>query len=108
MTIVHLLEKNAREYAQDTALVEINPEKQPDKNVTWREYNLIETAAESDKYRREITWREFDVKANRFANLLFTRGVKRGDKIAILLMKFWKHTRVPTLNIKNTNLCLTA
>ena len=33
-----------------------------------------------------MTWREFDVKANRFANLLLTRGVKKGDKVAILLM----------------------
>ena len=86
MPITDFLERNAKIYPNDVALVEINPEKQPDKNVTWREYNLIETAAESDKYRREMTWREFDIKANRFANLLFTRGVKRGDKIAILLM----------------------
>ncbi|MBO5010481.1 MAG: acyl--CoA ligase [Clostridia bacterium] len=86
MPITDFLERNAKIYPNDVALVEINPEKQPDKNVTWREYSLIETAAESDKYRREITWRDFDIKANRFANLLFTRGVKRGDKIAILLM----------------------
>ena len=86
MPITDFLERNAKIYPNDVALVEINPEKQPDKNVTWREYNLIETASESDKYRREITWRDFDIKANRFANLLFTRGVKRGDKIAILLM----------------------
>lgn len=86
MPITDFLERNAKIYPNDVALVEINPEKQPDKNVTWREYSLIETAAESDKYRREITWRDFDIKANRFANLLFTRGIKRGDKIAILLM----------------------
>ena len=86
MPITDFLERNAKIYPNDVALVEINPEKQPDKNVTWREYSLIETAAESDKYRREITWRDFDIKANRFANLLFTRGVKRRDKIAILLM----------------------
>ncbi len=86
MPITDFLERNAKIYPNDVALVEINPEKQPDKNLTWREYNLIETAAESDKYRREITWRDFDIKANRFANLLFTRGVKKGDKIAILLM----------------------
>ena len=86
MPITDFLERNAKIYPNDVALVEINPEKQPDKNVTWREYSLIEAAAESDKYRREITWRDFDIKANRFANLLFTRGVKRGDKIAILLM----------------------
>ena len=86
MPITDFLERNAKIYPNDVSLVEINPERQPDKNLTWREYNLIETAAESDKYRRELTWREFDIKANRFANLLFTRGVKKGDKIAILLM----------------------
>ncbi len=86
MPITDFLERNARIYPHDVALVEINPEKQPESNVTWREYNLIDTASESDKYRREITWKEFDVKANRFANLLFTRGIKRGDKVAILMM----------------------
>ena len=86
MPITDFLERNAKIYPNDVALVEVNPEKQPDKNVTWREYSLIETSAESEKYRREITWRDFDIKANRFANLLFTRGVKKGDKIAILLM----------------------
>ena len=86
MPITDFLERNAKIYPNDVALVEINPEKQPAKNLTWREYNLIETASEGDKYRREITWRDFDIKANRFANLLFTRGVKKGDKIAILLM----------------------
>ena len=86
MPITNFLERNAKIYPNDVAIVEINPERQPDKNLTWREYNLIETAAESDKYRREITWRDFDIKANRFANLLFTRGVKKGDKIAVLLM----------------------
>ncbi len=86
MPITDFLERNAKIYPNDVALVEINPEKQPAKNLTWREYSLIETAAEGDKYRREITWRDFDIKANRFANLLFTRGVKKGDKIAILLM----------------------
>lgn len=86
MPITDFLERNAKIYPNDTALVEINPEKQPERNLTWREYNLIDTASEGEKYRREITWKEFDVKANRFANLLFTRGIKRGDKVAILLM----------------------
>ena len=86
MPITDFLERNARIYPNNVALVEINPEKQPQHSMTWREYNLIETAAESEKYRREITWKEFDVKANRFANLLFTKGIKRGDKVAILLM----------------------
>ena len=86
MPITDFLERNAKIYPNDTAIVEVNPEKQPAKNLTWREYNLIDTAHEGTKYRREITWREFDIKANRFANLLFTRGIKRGDKVAVLLM----------------------
>ncbi len=86
MPITDLLERNSKIYPTDTALVEINPDNQPEKNTTWREFNLTELASESDRYRREMTWKEFDTHANRFANLLFTRGIKRGDKVAILLM----------------------
>ncbi|MBQ8210662.1 MAG: acyl--CoA ligase [Clostridia bacterium] len=85
MPITEYLERNARLYPNDVSLVEINPANQPERNITWREYNLIE-ASEAEKYRREMTWREFDINANRFANLLFTRGIKKGDKVAILLM----------------------
>lgn len=85
MPITDFLERNAKIFPADTALAEVNPENQPAKHITWREYNLIDTP-EGEKYRREITWREFDMKANRFANLLFTRGIKKGDKVAILLM----------------------
>ena len=45
MPITDFLERNAKIYPNDVALVEINPERQPDKNLTWREYNLIETAS---------------------------------------------------------------
>lgn len=85
MPIIDFLERNAKIFPADIALVEVNPENQPEKHITWREYNLIDTP-EGEKYRREITWREFDLKANRFANLLFTRGIRKGDKVAILLM----------------------
>ena len=85
MAITDFLEKNAKLYPSEASLVEINPANQPDHAMTWREYNLIETTT-SEKYRREMTWREFDIKANRFANLLFTRGIQKGDKVAILLM----------------------
>ena len=86
MPITDFLERNARIYPSDVALVEVNPDKQPDKHVTWREFNLIETANDGNRFRREMTWKDFDVRANRFANLLFTRGIKRGDKVAILMM----------------------
>ena len=85
MVITELLERNAKLYPDEVALVELNPANQPDPNLTWREFSLIE-AAPGERYRREMTWREFDIKANRFANLLLTRGVKKGDKVAILLM----------------------
>ena len=85
MPITEYLEKHARLHPEEVALVEINPANQPEKNTTWREYNLIESAG-GQRYRREITWRDFDIRANRFANLLLSRGVKRGDKVAVLLM----------------------
>ena len=85
MPITELLERNARVLPNAVALVEINPARQPEKHVSWREYSLIE-AGSSEKYRREITWRTFNEQANRFANLLLTRGVKKGDKVGILLM----------------------
>lgn len=85
MPITDLLERNAREFPKDTALVEINPQLMEKEKITWREYALIEPV-NAKKTRREITWSEFDRQANRFANLLLCRGVKRGDKVAILLM----------------------
>lgn len=85
MIITELLERNARLHPTNISLVEINPTNRPADHVTWKEFNLIESAA-SEKYRREITWKEFDTKANRIANLLLSRGVKKGDKVAILLM----------------------
>lgn len=85
MPITEFLERNAREYPQDTALVEINPKVMEQAKVTWREYSLIETNP-MNAGRREITWLDFDKKANRFANLLLSRGIRKGDKVAILLM----------------------
>lgn len=85
MLIVDYLRRNAAEYGNDTALVEINPAIKERRRVTWRDYDLIETT-EPQAYRREITWSVFDEKANRFANLLMSRGIKKGDKVAILLM----------------------
>ncbi len=85
MVITELLERNAKLYGDEISLVEINPSEQRDNAVTWRDFELIESS-DAGIYRREMTWKEFDVKANRFANLLLTRGVKKGDKVAILLM----------------------
>ena len=83
--IMEALEKNAKFFPNEVALVEINPAARPAAEMTWREYTLIETSPEG-RYRRDMNWREFDTKANRFANLLLTRNVKKGDKVGILLM----------------------
>ena len=84
-TIVDILERNAQVWPDDVALVEINPQELESRKTTWREYSLIESSP-VEAFRSEITWRAFDEKANRFANLLLARGFRRGDKIAILLM----------------------
>ena len=85
MPITDLLERNAREYANDICLVEINPEVKEVRRVTWKEYELMEPNP-TTHYRREITWHVMNEKANRFANLLLSRGIKKGDKVGILLM----------------------
>ncbi|MBR3837324.1 MAG: acyl--CoA ligase [Clostridia bacterium] len=85
MPITEFLERNARLYGQETALVELNPTEERDQGLTWRDFKLIEGNADAP-YRRELSWRDFDRRANRFANLLLSRGVPRGTKVAILLM----------------------
>ena len=86
MIITDFLERNARLYGQETALVEINPSEERDKAVTWWDFNLIESASPDAPYRRELSWKDFDRRANRFANLLLSRGLKKGTKVAVLLM----------------------
>jgi acyl-CoA synthetase (AMP-forming)/AMP-acid ligase II len=63
--IGEMLARNGRMYPDDIALVERTP---------------------AEKKRREITWKEFDEGANRFANLLIKRGVKKGNKVVHLMM----------------------
>ena len=65
MTITEILDRNARLTPQNVALVEVTPSK---------------------GLRREITWKEFDDKANQFANALMARGVKKGDVVVHLMM----------------------
>lgn len=84
MTVIDYLINNARDYADEVALVELNPEEADNRRITWKEYELIEPSR-FEPYRREITWSIFNEKANRFANLLISRGVKKGDRIAIIM-----------------------
>ena len=74
MPITELLTRNATYFKNDVALVEINPEITGVPRVTWREYSLIESSREG-AFRKQMTWGEFDIRANRFANLLLTRGI---------------------------------
>ncbi len=85
MPITEILERNCKLYGDEVCLVEVNPEIKENRRVTWKEYELIESNSPT-YYRREITWNVFNEKANRFANLLIERGIKKGDKVAILLM----------------------
>jgi len=86
MIITDFLEKNARLYGEASALVELSPSEERDQAVTWWDFNLIESASQGAPYRRELSWKDFDRRANRFANLLLSRGLKKGTKVAVLLM----------------------
>ena len=63
--IGEMLARNARMYPGDVALIERVP---------------------AEGKRREITWKEFDEMANRFANALMKRGIGKGDKVIHLMM----------------------
>jgi len=65
MPITELLSRNARLYSDETSLIEREP---------------------AIGSRREISWKEFEEQANRFANALIKYGIERGDKVIILLM----------------------
>ena len=87
MPITEFLERNAREWPDETALVEINPEHEnSEAKTSWKEYALVEMNYQENTYRRELSWQDFDRRANRFAHLLLANGVEKGDKVGILLM----------------------
>jgi acyl-CoA synthetase (AMP-forming)/AMP-acid ligase II len=70
-TIVEMLQKNARDYPEDVALIELTPSK---------------------NCRKQITWKEFDEQANCIANYLLSRGIKKGDKVI-----HWMRNSIPWL-----------
>ena len=65
MPITEVLSNNAKLYSNEISLIEREP--------------LIES-------RREITWSEFENQSNRVANGLINYGIKKGDKVVLLLM----------------------
>jgi acyl-CoA synthetase (AMP-forming)/AMP-acid ligase II len=64
MTISEMLARNARMFPDDVALIELIPD---------------------EAYRKEINWQEFDSRANKIANALRKKGVKKGDKVIQLM-----------------------
>lgn len=81
-----ILERNALLYGSDVSLVELSPETENARLVTWKDFELIEPPSNPVGLRRSTTWKKFNELANRFANLLLSRGLKKGDKVAILLL----------------------
>ncbi|RTZ93388.1 MAG: long-chain fatty acid--CoA ligase, partial [Deltaproteobacteria bacterium] len=65
MLVTEILARNARMYGDEVALIE----RVPDSGI-----------------RREMTWKEFDDQANKFANALIEKGIKKGDKVIHLMM----------------------
>ena len=64
MMITEMLARNARMYGNEIALVEREPEKNK---------------------RREITWQEFDDQSHQLARSLLKKGVKKGDRVVLLM-----------------------
>jgi acyl-CoA synthetase (AMP-forming)/AMP-acid ligase II len=65
LLITEILARNARVYSDETALIERDPAKNS---------------------RRQITWEQFDAEANRVANALIARDVRKGDRVVHLMM----------------------
>ena len=84
MPVTDLLERNHKLYSDEVALVELNPLVKDTRKTTWKEYDLVQQTS-AVPYRREITWSIFDEKANRVANMLLSRGIRKGDRVAILM-----------------------
>ncbi len=64
MTISEMLARNAHLFPDEVALIELIPD---------------------EGKRKEISWRDFDDRANRVANVLHDRGIKKGDKVIQLM-----------------------
>jgi acyl-CoA synthetase (AMP-forming)/AMP-acid ligase II len=64
VTIREMLARNARMYANDIALVQVTP---------------------SQNKRQVINWKEFDEKANKVSDFLVSRGIRKDDKILLMM-----------------------
>ena len=59
MPITQFLEKNASDFGNDCALVELNPEVRDNIRITWKDFDLTQPEPNLP-YRREITWSIFN------------------------------------------------
>ena len=64
MHVSEMITRNARMYPNETALVEVDP--------------VLKT-------KKVATWKEFDETINRVANAMIDRGIKKGDKVHMLM-----------------------
>ena len=51
MPVTEYLERNAREYPDEVALVELNPDEKDTRRTTWKEFGLIEPTTYSPAYK---------------------------------------------------------
>ena len=79
-----MLRKNAELYPTEVALVEVNPQRCENRHISLARVR-VSSRQRMICFRREMTWQVFDEKANRFANLLLSRGIRKDDKVAVLL-----------------------
>jgi len=84
MPVTDLLKRNAQEHGNEVALVELNPSMEDPRKLSFKEYDLVQQTSPRP-YRFQITWQVFEEKACRVANMLLDRGIKKGDKVAILM-----------------------
>ena len=85
MIITDVLTQNARLYGDEVSLVEVNPEIREKIDKAWEEYDLVESIPKPS-HRHEITWNEFEGKANKLSHYLLGEGITKGTKVALLLM----------------------
>jgi len=62
--VSEMIARNRRMYPNETALVEVDP--------------VLKT-------RKAVTWKEFDTRINKVAHALIDRGLKKGDKVHMLM-----------------------
>jgi len=70
MPITQYLEYNADNYGEEISLVEINPG--AEETPRWKDFSLTQPMGYS--FRREISWRGMDYRANRMAKLLYKKS----------------------------------